>query len=79
MGMAYHIDAFLEKYKEKGVEVLFLISHSSDQCQPFDLLTFSLLKKYFSSSAFHGFHTAPLGPEARKSMKLPTEDTQNRQ
>jgi hypothetical protein len=37
--------AFLEKWKEKGVDSVFFIPDSSGQCYPLDLLTFSLLKK----------------------------------
>jgi hypothetical protein len=38
--------AFLEKWKEKGVDGVFFIPDPSDQCYPLDLLIFSLLKKW---------------------------------
>jgi hypothetical protein len=58
--------ALLEKSEEKGAEHAFFIPHSSDQCQPLDLLTFSLLQKHFSSSAFHRLEN----PQPNKVVRI---------
>jgi hypothetical protein len=63
---AHHTDAFLNKCGEKNIEVIFFVPHSSDQCQPLDLLTFALLKRHFSSSSFHRLDN----PQSNKVVKM---------
>lgn len=49
---AHYSHAFLEECKNQNVKVMFLVPHSSDQCQPLDLVIFSLLKRFYSRSTF---------------------------
>jgi hypothetical protein len=48
------------------VEVIFFVTHSSDQCQPLDLLIFALLKRYFSASIFHLLEN----PQSNKVIRM---------
>jgi hypothetical protein len=49
---SHHAEKFLDDCRERRIEVIFLISHSSDQTQSLDLITLALLKQGFSSSRF---------------------------
>jgi hypothetical protein len=49
---SHHTDEFLQTCASQGLDVLFLVSHSSDQTQPLDFLTFALMKRHFSGSRF---------------------------
>jgi hypothetical protein len=46
-------DRFLEQCVERGVEILFLVPHASDQTQPLGLMTFALMKQRDSASKFN--------------------------
>jgi hypothetical protein len=48
----HHTEKFLDDCRERRIEVIFLIPHSSNQTQPLDLITLTLLKQGFSSSRF---------------------------
>jgi hypothetical protein len=63
---AHHTDTFLQQCEAKNVRVIFFVPHSSDQCQPLDLLTFALLKRHFSSSNFHRLEN----PQSNKVVKM---------
>jgi hypothetical protein len=41
-----------ERLSRSGIDVIFLVPHSSDQTQLLDLITLALLKRGFSSSKF---------------------------
>jgi hypothetical protein len=43
-----HYDTFLTECDARSIYVIFLAPHSRDQCQSLDLVTFALLKRYFS-------------------------------
>ena len=45
---SHHCDRFFELCDENNVIVKFLVPHSSDQCQPLDLVTFASVKKEFT-------------------------------
>jgi hypothetical protein len=62
----HHNHEFLEECEERNIYVLFLVPHSSDQCQPLDLVTFSLLKRYFTQFAFDSLPTA----QSNKIIKM---------
>jgi hypothetical protein len=47
---SHHTDRFLAECKARQINVLFLISHASDQIQSLDLLTFALMTQSFSAS-----------------------------
>jgi hypothetical protein len=49
---SHHTDEFLQTCAGQDIDVLFLVSHSSDQTQPLDVLTFTLMKKHLSDSRF---------------------------
>jgi hypothetical protein len=49
---SHHTPSFMEECGRRGVDVIFLIPHSSDQTQPLDVLTFGLLKQRFAASTF---------------------------
>jgi hypothetical protein len=49
---SHHQVEFLDECEHHNIYVLFLIPHSSDQCQPLDLVTFGLLKRYFTQFTF---------------------------
>jgi hypothetical protein len=55
---SHHTDAFMAGCAERNVDVVFLVSPSSDQTQPLDLLTFAVLKQRFSASKFGRLATA---------------------
>jgi hypothetical protein len=48
---AHHTQRFLDECKERDVDVLFLLPHSSDQTQPLDLVTFGSLTKRFANGS----------------------------
>ena len=52
---SHYSDTFLEACNIYNVYVLFLVPHTSDQCQPLDLVTFSLLKRAYSKMTFDKF------------------------
>jgi hypothetical protein len=52
MVWAHPTDEFLQIYVSQDIDVLFLVPHSSDETQPLDVLTFALMKEYFSGSSF---------------------------
>jgi hypothetical protein len=54
---SHHSDAFLAECEDRNIYVIFLVPHSSDQCQPLDLITFALLKRYFRAFSFDQFET----------------------
>lgn len=54
---AHHSDDFLELCKDNNIIVKFLVPHSSDQCQPLDLVTFALVKREFTKKGFEQFNT----------------------
>jgi hypothetical protein len=47
---SHHTDEFLQTCAGQDIDILFLIPHSSDQIQPLDVLTFTLMKRHFSGS-----------------------------
>jgi hypothetical protein len=49
---SHHTDQFLAACADRGIDVLFLVPHSSDQIQPVEVLTFASMKKPFSGSRF---------------------------
>jgi hypothetical protein len=49
---SHHPDEFLQTCGGQDIDVLFLVPHPSDQPQPLDVLTFTLMKRHFSSSSF---------------------------
>jgi hypothetical protein len=49
---SYHTDTFLALCSDRNIRVIFLIPHASDQTQPLDFLTFSVMKQRFSASKF---------------------------
>jgi hypothetical protein len=49
---SHHPEEFLGACAERGIDVLFLVPHSSDQTHPLDLLPFGLMKRHFSGSKF---------------------------
>jgi hypothetical protein len=49
---SHHSDKFLRDCTARDIKVIFLVSHTSDQVQPLDLLTFALMKQRFSASKF---------------------------
>jgi hypothetical protein len=52
-GLSSHqTEKFLDDCRERRIDVIFLIPHSSDQTQPLDLITLALLKQDFPSSRF---------------------------
>jgi hypothetical protein len=63
---AHHTEGFLRQCAEHQVEVLFLVPHSSDQTQPLDLLTFSLLKQGFAASKFARLST----PQSNRLVRI---------
>jgi hypothetical protein len=63
---SHHTDAFLQECEERGIGVFFFVPHSSDQTQPLDLVTFGLLKQYFSASRFHALEN----PQSNKVVKI---------
>jgi hypothetical protein len=53
----HHDDMLLTECDARNIYVIFLAPHSSDQCQPLDLVTFALLKRYFSQFIFSYLRT----------------------
>jgi hypothetical protein len=52
-GLGSHdIDEFLQTCVGQGIDVFFLVPHSSDPTQPLDVLTCVLMKRHFSGSRF---------------------------
>jgi hypothetical protein len=49
---AHHTEKFLQDCRERGIEVVFLVVHTSDQTQPLNLVTSALLKQRYSASRF---------------------------
>jgi hypothetical protein len=49
---SHHPVEFLDECEHRNTYILFLIPHSTDQCQPLDLVTVSLLKRYFAQFTF---------------------------
>jgi hypothetical protein len=49
---SHHPVGFLDECEHRNIYILFLIPHSSDQCQSFDLITFGRLKQYFAQFTF---------------------------
>ena len=49
---SHHTPKFLEDCAGRQIEVMFLVPHASDQIQPLDALTFSLMKRAYSASRF---------------------------
>jgi hypothetical protein len=47
-----HTDQFLAACADRGIDILFLVPHSSHQTQRVDVLTFASMKKPLSSSTF---------------------------
>jgi hypothetical protein len=43
---SHHTDEFLETCAGQGIDVLFVVLHSSHQSQPLDVLTFALMKRF---------------------------------
>jgi hypothetical protein len=62
----HHTDRFLEECQDRNIYVIFLAPHSSDQCQPLDLVTFALLKRYFSQFTFDRLPSA----QSNKIIKM---------
>jgi hypothetical protein len=50
---AHRTQRFADECQARGIEILFLVPRSSDQTQPLDLLTFSLMKQRFAGSKFN--------------------------
>jgi hypothetical protein len=63
---SHHTEAFTSRCHDEGIEILFLVPHSSDQCQPLDLLTFAILKRSFASSRFHRLRN----PQSNKIVRM---------
>jgi hypothetical protein len=55
---SHHADEFLQTGASQGIDVIFLVPHSSDQTQPPDILTFALMKSHFSGSRFSRLENA---------------------
>jgi hypothetical protein len=55
---SHHTDQFLQDCEGRGIEVVFLVPHSSHETQPLDILTFALLKQRFSNPKFERLRTA---------------------
>jgi hypothetical protein len=49
---SHHTHEFLQTCAGQGIDVPFLVPHSSDQTQRLDVLTFALMKRHFSGSRF---------------------------
>jgi hypothetical protein len=49
---AHTTEAFETEAEARNIKIIFLVPHSSDQTQPLDLVTFSLMKRYYSSQTF---------------------------
>jgi hypothetical protein len=63
---SHHTDEFLQTCAGQDIDVLFLVPHSSDQIQPLDVLTFTLMKKHFSDSRF-----SPLeNPQSNRLVRI---------
>lgn len=54
---AHHADDFYELCEVNNIKIKFLVPHSSDQCQPLDLVTFALVKREFTKKGFEQFNT----------------------
>jgi NADPH:quinone reductase-like Zn-dependent oxidoreductase len=63
---AHRTEKFLQDCRERGIEVVFLVAHSSDQTQPLDLVTFALLKQRYSASRFSRLRT----PQSNKLVRI---------
>ena len=50
-------DKFLVECQDRNIYTLFLVPHSSDRCQPLDLVTFGILKKNYSKMTFKRYET----------------------
>jgi hypothetical protein len=50
---SHHADQLLAECEIRQIDVLFLISHVSDQIQLLDLLSFALMKRGFLASKFN--------------------------
>jgi hypothetical protein len=50
---SHHTKKFLSDCRDRRIDVIFLAPHSSHEAQPFDLITFALLKQGFYSSKFN--------------------------
>jgi hypothetical protein len=46
---AHHTEAFNTEAKDRNIYPIFLVPYSSDQCQPIDLITYSVMKRFMSS------------------------------
>jgi hypothetical protein len=63
---AHHTGRFAGKCAREGIEPVFLVPHSSDQCQPLDLVTFGLLKQAFSRSRFNSLEN----PQSNRIVRM---------
>jgi hypothetical protein len=63
---SHHTEKFLSDRRDRKIDVIFLVPHSSDQTQPLDLITFALLKQGFSSSRFNRLAT----PQSNKVVRI---------
>ena len=50
---AHYSQTFIEECNLNGVYIIFLPPHTSDQCQPLDLVTFALLKRNYNKLTFN--------------------------
>jgi hypothetical protein len=64
---SHHTEKFLSDCRDRMIDVIFLVPHSSDQTQPLDLITFALLKQGFSSSRFNRLAT----PQSNIVVRIP--------
>jgi hypothetical protein len=64
---SHHPVEFLQACDARNIDVLVLVPHSSDQCQPLDLVTFGLLKRSFGQFTFDAVKSAP-SKKVRKTM-----------
>jgi hypothetical protein len=63
---AHHTESFIEEASNRNITCLFFVPHTSDQCQPLDLVTFSLHKRFFSQMRFEHMKTA----QSNKVIKI---------
>jgi hypothetical protein len=63
---SHHTAKFLTECETRGIEILPLIPHASDQIQPLDVLTFAMMKQTFSASRFNQL----ANPQSNKVVRM---------
>jgi hypothetical protein len=49
---AHHTKAFFSEARDRNIYPIFLVPHSSDQCQPLDWVIFGIMKRLMSGGQF---------------------------